>query len=121
MPTTRAQLEREYAEATLTWVRDGLELTDLEIGRVLGVDRKTVRRWRERQSVPSVTHRRQLERLHQLRHLLETSFRSPEAGHRWLHTPAPGLGGRTPLGVLGEGELDAVIQLLGTLAAGAFR
>src|SRR5687768_14095493 len=104
----RAQLEMEYAQATLTWARESLELTDLEIGGALGVDRKTVQRWRERRSVPSVTHRRQMERLHQLRHLLETSFRTPEAGQRWLHTPAPGLSGRTPLGVLGQGELDAV-------------
>ena len=121
MPTARAQLEMDYAEATLNWARNSLELTDLEIGGALGVDRKTVQRWRERRSVPSVTHRRQMERLHQLRHLLETSFRTPEAGQRWLHTPAPGLSGRTPLGVLGQGELDALIQLLGTLAAGAFR
>jgi len=117
----RAQLEMAYAEVTVEWARQALELTDPEIAQTLGVDRKTVQRWREHQSVPSITHRRRMEKLNQLRHLLETSFRTPEAGERWLHTPSPGLQGRTPLAVLTEGDVDAVLQLLGTLAAGAFR
>lgn len=118
---SRASLEMEYATATLAWARETLELTDPEIGRALGVDRKTVQRWREQQSAPSVTHRREMEKLHQLRHFLETGFRTPDASERWLHAPSPGLSGRTPLGVLGSGDLDTVLQLLGTLAAGAFR
>lgn len=121
MTATRALLEMEFAEASLAWAREALELTDFEIGQALGVDRKTVQRWREHRSAPSSTHRRQMEKLTQLRHLLESAFRTPDAAQRWLHTPAPALAGRTPLGVLGEGELDRVIQLLGTLAAGAFR
>ena len=121
MVATRASLETEYAEATLAWVREALELTDTELGAALGVDRKTVRRWRDRRSAPSATHRRRMEKLNQLRYLVETSFRTPEAGQRWFHAPAPGLKGRTPLAVLTDGDLDAVVQLLGTMAAGAFR
>lgn len=121
MTATRALLEMEFAEATLAWAREALGLTDLEIGHALGVDRKTVQRWREHRSAPSATHRRQMEKLTQFRHLLETEFRTPLAAQRWLHTPSPTLAGRTPLGVLGEGELDRLIQILGTLAVGAFR
>ena len=121
MATSRAVLEMEYAEATVSWAHDALELTDAEIGQALGVDRKTVQRWRDRESVPSVTHRRQMEKLQQLRFLLETSFRSAAVGQRWLHAPSRALQGRTPIAVLADGDLDAVIQLLGTLAAGAFR
>ena len=117
----RVELEMAYAETTVAWARQVLELTDPEIAGALGVDRKTVQRWREHRSVPSITHRRRMEKLQQLRHLLETSFRGPEAGERWLHAPSPGLAGRTPLSVLTDGDLDAVLQLLGTLAAGAFR
>ena len=118
---TRALLETEYAETTLAWARDALELTDIELGMVLGADRKTVQRWRDRRSTPSVTHRRQIEKLNQLRYLWETSFRNAEAAQRWLHAPSPALRGRTPLFALAEGELDGIIQLLGTAAAGAFR
>lgn len=117
----RSLLEMEYAETTVAWAREALELTDIEISHALRVDRKTIQRWRDHQSVPSVTHRRQMEKLNQLRHLIETSFRSPHAAQRWLHAPSRGLGGRTPIALLAGGDTDAIISLLGTLAAGAFR
>lgn len=121
MTAARALLEMEYADATVSWAREALELTDSEVGQALGVDRRTIQRWRDRRSAPSSTHRRQMEKLNQLRHLLETSFRSAEAGQRWLHAPSRALAGRRPIAVLADGDMDAVIQLLGTLAAGAFR
>jgi len=114
MSAVRALLEMEYAEATIAWTRDALELTDAELARVLSVDRKTVQRWRERQSVPSTTHRRGMEKLNQLRHLLDTSFHTPDDAKGWLHRPSPELIGRTPLAVLADGEVDAILGLLST-------
>ncbi|MEJ7809784.1 MAG: antitoxin Xre/MbcA/ParS toxin-binding domain-containing protein [Gemmatimonadaceae bacterium] len=116
----RAALEMAFTEATVAWARAELELTDPEIGQALGADRKTVQRWRARKTVPSREHRRRMEKLNQLRHLLETSFRTPEIGHEWLHRRVPALQGRTPISVLLEGDLDSVISTLGTLASGAF-
>lgn len=117
----RAELAGAYAGKTVEWAREELELTAQEIAQAVGADRKTVARWRDGESTPSPEHRRHLERLNQLRHLLTTSFRSMEVAQRWLHSPAPGLQGRTPIFALTQGELDEVIGLLGTLAAGGFR
>jgi uncharacterized protein (DUF2384 family) len=108
-----------YAEATLAWAAEALELTDPEIGHAVKASRKTVQRWREQQSSPSEHHRRGLEKLNQLRYLLEAEF-APAAAQQWMHTPLPALHGRTPLAVLADGEIDRVLQILGTLAAGAF-
>jgi uncharacterized protein (DUF2384 family) len=117
----RADLAIAYASNTVAWAKDDLELTLQEVAQTVGADRKTVARWLERESVPSPEHRRQLERLNQLKHLLGASFRSVDAIQAWMQRPAPGLKGQTPWFVLTEGGLEDVLKLLGSVAAGAFR
>jgi hypothetical protein len=60
-----------------------------------------------------------MEKLSELRWLLANAFRSPDIGKRWLHQAVPGLRGRTPLSVLAEGDLDAVLGVLATHVSGA--
>ncbi len=117
----RADLAIAFAGSTVEWAQKELELSAGEVAQTVGANRKTVARWREGESAPSPEHRRHLERLNQLRHFLQTSFRSLEAGRKWLHSPSPGLHGRTPIFALTEGDIDSVLKLLGTLAAGGFR
>ena len=117
---TRTELEMEFAGATLGWVERELEMTDPEIGQTLGVDRKTIYRWRKRESAPAPEQRRRMEKLSQLKWFLENSFRTPAHGKRWLHQSVPALKGRTPISVLLEGDIDAVLGVLGTHASGAY-
>jgi len=116
---TRAELEMEFAEAALGWVARELELTDPELGRALGVDRKTISRWRKRESAPAPEQRRRMEKLTQLKWFLETAFRTPELGKRWLHQSVPALKGRMPITVLTDGDIDSVLGVLATHTAGA--
>ncbi|HEX6808458.1 MAG TPA: antitoxin Xre/MbcA/ParS toxin-binding domain-containing protein [Gemmatimonadaceae bacterium] len=115
----RLQLEKDFASTTLGWAERELELTDPEIGQTLGVDRKTVHRWRKRESAPRPEQRRQMEKLTQLKWLLENAFRTPAAGKRWLHQPVPALKGRLPISVLTDGDIDSVIEVLATHVSGA--
>ena len=115
----RARLAIEYAENTVEWAQETLELSTGEIGQAVGANRRTVQRWREGRSAPSPQHRKHLEAFNQLRYLLETGFRNAEAAERWMHSPLPALKGRTPLFTITEGELDLVITILAGLAAGA--
>lgn len=117
----RVQFTTEFAGNTVAWATDKLELTLEEVSRALGVNRRTVERWRQGSSEPSPVHRRNLERVNQLRYLLETSFRDLDAAQRWLHTPLPALRGLTPLGALEDGRLDDLTGLLATLESGAHR
>jgi hypothetical protein len=110
---TRAELEMEFADAALEWVERELELTDPEIGLALGVDRKTIYRWRKRESVPAP------EQLTQLKWFLENAFRTPALGKRWLHQAVPALKGRMPISVLTEGDIDSVTDIPATYACGA--
>lgn len=116
---TRLELEMEFAGAAISWVERELELTDPEIGQTLGVDRKTIYRWRKRESAPAPEQRRRMEKLTQLKWFLENAFRTPEIGKRWLHQPVPALKGRMPISVLTEGDIDSVLGLLATHASGA--
>lgn len=118
---SRAQLAIAFAGHTVEWARSELELTTEEIGQAVGANRKTVQRWQEGESVPSPEHRKHLESLSQIRYLLKHSFRSGTAAQQWMQTPSEALKGKTPLFCLTEGDLDAVLKLLGSLAAGAFR
>ncbi len=116
---TRTELEMEFAGAALGWVERELEMTDPEIGQTLGVDRKTIYRWRKRESAPAPEQRKRMEKLTQLKWFLENSFRTTAQGKRWLHQAVPALRGRTPMSVLIEGDIDGVLGVLGTHASGA--
>lgn len=118
---SRAELAMTFAVGTVERAKEAFELTIDEIAGAVGASRRTVSRWLERASAPSATHRRNLERLNQLQFLLDTSFRDRAAAQAWLHRPLPALKGRTPLYALSEGEIDAVVSALATLAAGAHR
>lgn len=117
---TRTELEMEFAGTTLGWVERELELSDPEIGQALGVDRKTISRWRKRESVPAPEHRKRMEKLSQLKWLLENAFQTPTVGKRWLHQAVPALRGRTPISLLMDGDLDSVIGVLTTHMSGAY-
>lgn len=118
---SRSELAKVYAGETVEWCQRELELTNDEVAQAVGANRRAVWRWKNRESVPTPEFRRELERLNQLRYLLETSFASTESARAWLHRPNPGLKGRTPIFAITEGELDEVLAVLGTVAAGGFR
>ncbi|MHB1862742.1 MAG: helix-turn-helix domain-containing protein [Gemmatimonadaceae bacterium] len=116
---TRTELEMAFAGAALGWVERELELTDPEIGKALGVDRKTIYRWRKRESAPAPEQRKRMEKLTQLKWLVENAFRTPALGKRWLYQPVPALKGRMPISVLTEGDIDSVLGVLATHVSGA--
>jgi hypothetical protein len=51
---------------------------------------------------------------------LENTFRTPELGRQWLRRAVPALHGRTPISVIADGEIDRVLGLLATHAAGVY-
>ena len=114
------QLEIETSNTTIDWATETLGLNYSELSRVLGIDRRTLNRWRNGESAPSPRHRELLEKLQVLRYLLETVFEDSAAGLRWLHSAVPLLRGRSPIMMLLEGRLDDVIGVLAGIESGAF-
>lgn len=114
------ELEKRAAAEAVAWAHDTLELGYSEIGMAVEADERTVRRWEGRKVVPRGRHREKLEQLRELRHLLRAVFESKPEADEWLHTSVPAFRGRTPISLIRQGRLEAVIDVLATMEAGAF-
>lgn len=115
---TVAELEKKAASETIEDVHEryGIEFGDL--ASALGVDRRTVLRYRNRRSVPRREVRSRLGKLREMSFLLSRVFDSPEDGLAWLFNPVPALRGRTPMEVIREGQVEAVVDLLAGIEGG---
>jgi uncharacterized protein (DUF2384 family) len=108
----------------LKTVVDGLE-RDLAIpaetlAAAVGVDRRTIERWRTNQSVPQGKTRERLGDLVALRDRLLEMMGSREAVNGWLHAASRYLGDFTPAEALKAGRIDRVAADLDGLAGGIY-
>lgn len=97
-----------------------LDLTARDLASALGVDLRTIDRWRSGTSYPQHEARRRLAALLAVhRHLRET-FTTTEAIHEWMRYPHPYLGRITPLEMVRIGRFDRVEHALEALDSGIF-
>lgn len=115
-----ALMEMRATEETIDWAHDELGLNYREIGAALQAHERTVLRWKARQSLASPRHRRRMEDLRELRHLLREVFRDEDAANTWLRSSVPALKGRTPISYIRAGRVGRVLEILATFQAGAF-
>jgi uncharacterized protein (DUF2384 family) len=118
MATAEAEV-REIGK-TLTWAHDDVGLTYDQLGGILSVSERTLRRWRHSEHAPRLRKREAIEHLRELQHLLAEVF--PEAAVRetWLNAPSKLLRGRSPISVLRAGHVSRVVGALATMESGAF-
>lgn len=115
-----AAVEVRSLEDALTWAHDEIGLTYDQIGSVLEVSERTLRRWRSHDHAPRARQRELIEDLRELRHVLADVFPDPALRQQWLHSPEPMLRGRTPISSLRAGRVARVVEVLATLESGAF-
>lgn len=116
---SRALFASTHAQNTVEWATTALELGIDEVAAAVGASRRTVHRWQGAEAPPSPDHRKKLEELQQLKHLLGEVFRTPDTALEWFHTPVPALGGRTPHFALMEGGAGPLVGLLASIRTGA--
>ena len=114
------QLERQAARQTLDGVMDNFQLDNADLAAALQVDRRTIQRYRNEDTVPTRKVRERLARLREISILLEEVFQTSEGAITWLYTPVPLLEGRRPIDLMRRGKLDEVITALETYQSGAF-
>jgi putative toxin-antitoxin system antitoxin component (TIGR02293 family) len=117
---TPLELAKKAAAETITWAHDRLALGYTDLGRALDANERTVRRWQGREVAPRGAHRERLERLGELRHLLREVFESGQEADEWLHSPVRTFRGRTPISMIRQGNLNAVVEALATIESGAY-
>ena len=92
--------------------------SDAAVAEALGVDRTQPSRWRQGQ----VPDRKNLDRLVGLDAVIQllTGFLSDTTIPKWLRSPNPRLGDRTPLYMLHQDRLPDVIAAIQAEKSGAF-
>lgn len=115
-----AEIEIRAIDETLSWAHDELGLTYDQIGGILDVSERTLRRWRNDGNTPRLRHKERIEDLRELRHLLGEVFPEAEGRAQWLHSPSGLLRGRSPISLLRAGQFSRVVGALATLESGAF-
>lgn len=113
------KLEKQRAHNTIHLAQQTLQLNNAEIASALSVDRRTILRYRNRDSVPSASTRTKFIKLEEMIYLLKEVFVSDDARLEWLHSSVPLLRGRRPIDLIREGELDEVLSVLSGLLSGA--
>jgi len=117
--TTIDRLERKTARETVERAHDAFGLPYTELADALGVHRRTLLRYRQEAHAPSARVRAQLEKIREIRYLLQELFKSGEVAKEWLYSPVPAIRGRRPIDLIRSGELGGVIEILAGLHSGA--
>jgi hypothetical protein len=101
-------------------LEDDLGVPSETIARALGVEHRTVERWRENKSMPQGKTRERLRELVDLRDRLLGVLGSRSAVQEWLRARSRYLGDFTPEEALKAGRVDRVRADLDGLAAGVY-
>jgi uncharacterized protein (DUF2384 family) len=97
-----------------------LEISPDEFAAILGIQPRTVGRWRKDESFPQSGSRIRLDEFTALARRLGESFDSQESAQRWLRTESDYFGGLTPMDALLRGRIDRVDSALEALDSGIF-
>jgi len=116
----RESTQAEIAASLVNWARDDLALSIDEIAETLGASARSVSRWAAHEVPPSPEYRDRIERLSELRHLLESVFRDVKSRVAWISSPLPALRGRSPVAALRKQSWDEVLGILAGLESGSF-
>ena len=97
-----------------------LTLSHDDLARALGVNRRTLERWRSGECYPQREARARFSALLDLNHHLRETFETPEDARAWVHASSRYLGGLTPADALRSGRADRVEAALEALDSGVF-
>lgn len=117
---TARTVRMSTASTTIERAQDHLGLTSVDISESMGVNRRTVTRWKNKAVAPNASNLDRLEKIRVLENLLLDVFGSEEAALEWFHSPVDGFGGRSPYALFRSGRLDELIEALASHQSGAF-
>ena len=118
MEGSLAPLRATPVEIIEAWNELGMSEADLV--RALGIDSRTLRRWRSGESYPQHDARAGLASLDGLRRRLLETFDTPDAARIWLHASNRYLGGLTPADSLRVQRFERFEAALEALDSGIF-
>jgi transcriptional regulator with XRE-family HTH domain len=106
----------EQVESTLRpeELRRDLRLSRERMARLVDVSAKTIERWEHQRSLPAGASSRVRALMAQIQEVRDLGLcvYTPEGLIQFLKTPLPTFAGRTPLQMIEQGQVDAVIAAL---------
>lgn len=97
-----------------------LGIDEAQFAPILGVQPRTVERWRAEDAFPQHESRQRLEALVALVARMHESFKTADGARGWLHSESGYFGGLTPLDALLRGRIDLVDAALEAMDSGVF-
>jgi transcriptional regulator with XRE-family HTH domain len=95
-----------------------LGLTWRQLAGALGADESTLHRWRSGESEPRAVYVSRMEALKEFQTELFDAMR-PEPAREWLNIEVPSLGGRRPIDLLMEGNIEPLTRIMMRLNMGS--
>lgn len=120
MTTTSASLLEMTPRQALDVLQEGTGLSEEGLAQALGINRRTIQRWRTGVAYPQQVARQRLTALLRLYQRVRETFTSTEAARLWFNSPSRYLGGITPAEAIRVGRLDRVEADLEGLHSGIF-
>jgi len=105
------QFEMQYAKGVIEEFREFFGLNYVEIAAVLGVDRRTLLRYRNQVNAPSPKVLERLETLIKIAALINKVFVNREEGIGWICAPVPLPRHRRPIDSMQCWKIDEVLAL----------
>jgi transcriptional regulator with XRE-family HTH domain len=109
----------EVLPRALEFLDRDLGPTTEELSSGLGVEKRTIERWREQATVPQGKTYRRLAELDELRTLLLELYEPAEA-REWMRSDNPYLGGMTPADAIRAGRIDRARAAIEAIASGVY-
>jgi uncharacterized protein (DUF2384 family) len=103
----------------LRFITSKTGVRDREVAELLGTTPQTVYRWRKAQADPQSAHLRRIVDLAFVAEELAELY-APDEARLWLYSRNRQLGGRRPLDLISEGDMETVLQLIAMLKDGAY-
>lgn len=100
-------------------ITGALDLSNEEVGRLVGISARSVSRWSSGDVTP---HRKTQYRLLELAYVAEAIARvlKPDEARVWLFSPNPYLDGDSPADRIAKGEFRSVLALIDAMDDGVF-
>lgn len=103
---------------TISELVSAFGINDAQFATILGVQPRTVERWKAEEAFPQHESRSRLNELIELEGRLNETFKSADGVRRWLHSKSGYFGGLTPLDALLGGRIDLVDAALEAIDSG---
>jgi putative toxin-antitoxin system antitoxin component (TIGR02293 family) len=115
------ELEIRAAKQVIQVADEELGLNSSQLASAIGVNRRTLYRYKNGENAPSTAVIDQLGKISEIVQLLTEVFTDDEAQFDWLYQSLSILSGKRPIDLIKKGQLDLIISTLSGFQSGAFK